>query len=102
MKHIIDAIHSAAADTAEYITHDLRQTARKSGWGKDVVNNTHVHYGEKGFVAKVGGEHRDAAFVHEYGDEDHPPTAVLRRYANKSPNAEAAFIKNLQKKLEEL
>lgn len=95
MKHIIDALHKAASETTEFITSDIRQHTAKHGWSPEASSSAHVEYADGEFVAKVTGKHSDAAFVHEFGDETHPPTAAIRKYS--SSKAENALLANAAK-----
>ena len=99
MKHIIDALHRAAAETTDFVTADARNHARKSGWDEKAVRTTRAEYSDGEFTLKASG---DAAFVHEYGDQDHSPTAALRKYSKSSPAVEAALAANLEKHLKGL
>ena len=99
MKHILDAAKKAAGDTAHFIQRDIRRSALEHGWDPEVVKNTHVKWENNKFEVHVAPEHADKAFVHEYGSEDAPPTAVLRKYSNQPQAAGNAFLKSMYRHL---
>lgn len=99
MKHIIDAIHRAAGDTVASATHELRTSAINDGWDRKAVKAVKVDYVDGEFVSKLSGKHRDAAFVHEFGDEENPPKATIRKASRKTPMTERAFLTNLESHL---
>lgn len=102
MKHIIEALHRAAEDSAQAITADVQAHTRKAGWDEKVTKSTLVSYKDGKFSADIAGKHSDAGFVHEFGDEDHPPTAALRKYKDPSEAVHRAFAGHLEKHLEGL
>ena len=102
MQHIIDAIHRAASDSAGAATRELRSSALKDGWSRDATRAVKAEYVDGEFVSKLTGKHRDAAFVQEFGDQDTPPKATIRKASRNTPDTEAAFIKNLNTHLKGL
>ena len=102
VKHIIEALHRAAADSAKAVTSDVQSHIRKAGWDEKVIKNTAVTYKDGQFSAKVSGKHSDAGFVHEFGDENHPPTAALRKYKDPSAEVHAALAGHLENHLKGL
>lgn len=99
MKRYVEAAHKAAHDTARYMTADIRHSALEHGWHPDVVSNTKVHYEEGKFNVKVHNGYGDDAFRHEFGDEENRPTAVVRKYANNTHQAQRAFLMSAWKHL---
>lgn len=96
MQHIIDALHRAAEDATHAATKELRSSAANDGWSKDATKAVKVSYSEGEFVAKLTGKHRDAAFVHEFGDQDTPPKATIRKASRNTPAAEKALLSSLE------
>ena len=96
MKRIQAGLKRAAHETAVYMTADLQNRAHEHGWDEDVASSIRVHYEDGKFKAKVSPEHSDRAFRHEYGDENNPPKATVRRYDNSS-SAEEVYLLNLHK-----
>ena len=90
----------AADDTAKFMTADLRSKALSSGWDPEVVQGMSVEYGDSGHVVRFTPEVQDRAFVHEYGDEKTPPTAVIRKYRNNSPEADKFYMRSLRRHVE--
>ena len=96
MEHIIDAIHRAAGDTVSSATHEIRSSALNDGWDHKAAKAIRVEYVDGEFVSKLSGKHRDAAFVQEFGDEENPPKATIRKAVRKTPMTEKAFLSNLE------
>jgi len=96
MKHIIAAVHHAAKSTESAVTSEAQSHVHAHGWSPEATNAVKAEYKDGEFSVAVKGKHRDAAFIHEFGDEEHPPTAALRKYSRNSPKAEQAFISNLE------
>jgi hypothetical protein len=99
VKHLTDSIHKAAGDAAHLMSAEIRASATEHGWHPDVVAGLNVHYDEGRFNVEFPDEHKDRAFVHEFGDEHNPPTAVLRKYAHQSAGAQKFFTQRLTKHL---
>lgn len=97
MKKLLEATQKAKQDTAAYMTADVRTRALNDGWDPAVVANLRVEHGTDGFQAKVNAEHGEAAFKHEFGDEDNRPSATVRKYANDSHASAQAFMSSLNK-----
>lgn len=96
MQHIIDAIHRAAGEATSAATHELRTSAARDGWSKDAAKAVKVDYADGQFVAKLTGKHRDTAFVHEFGDQNTPPKATIRKASRNTPVAESALLSSLE------
>lgn len=99
MKHFVEAIKRAAADTAAYMTFDVRQSARNHGWEPHEVSALRVRHEEGKFQVHLEGPHAEAAHVKEYGTETQRPTAVARKYGNNSGKAGEIFAQRLNKHL---
>ena len=97
MKSILNNIHKAAHDTAQFVEGQIREKALAHGWDKKVVENTHVRFQDNKFNVYVHDKYVGAALTHEYGDETSRPTAVIRKYDNNPTGAGANFIQNLGK-----
>lgn len=98
-KSIVEAGRKAAVTTATYMTADVRHSAMKQGWDIETASNTNIMY--DGTEVKV---HIDAGFESqamdlEYGTESSRPTAVLRKYGNRTQDAEKVFLSALSKGL---
>jgi hypothetical protein len=99
MKRVLHAIEKAAAETTHFMQRDLRASALKHGWDRKVVNDTQVKYAEGKFSVHVSEKHGDAAFVHEFGDDNRPPTGVIRKFNNHTGPTEKTFLTSLAKHL---
>lgn len=95
MKRILEVKDKAAADTARFMQREIRRSAKEHGWDPSVVKNTFVKYEDNAFKVHVTPEYADKAFVHEFGDENNQPTAVIRKYNNNSGKAEKALLKSI-------
>jgi hypothetical protein len=97
LRSILNNLHNAAHDTAQFIEGQIRQSALDHGWDKKVVENTHVRFHDKKFNVYVHDKYVGDALTHEYGDETARPTAVIRKYKNNPTGASAEFVKHLGK-----
>jgi hypothetical protein len=99
VKQFTEAIHKAAADAAVHMTANLRASALEHGWDSDVVSHIRVNYGEGKFSLDVHPEYKDRAFVHEYGNEQVRPTAVLRKFEHQVSGSSKIFNQRFSKHL---
>lgn len=95
MKHLIDSFPEAAARTARSMTYDLRKLASEHGWDQDVVNSMRILYSDSGFKVHVPKQYASRAHILEYGDETNAPTAVIRKFNNRSHLATDHFVNHL-------
>ena len=79
------------------MTSHLRSEAHASGWPKHIVNNMHVSYGKEGFQANVHESHEAEAKNLEYGTPSSQPTAAVRRFSNRTQEAETFLVGRLSK-----
>ena len=96
-----DALHRASHETTRLLSAHLRTEARRSGWSDDVVNSMHVTYGKDGFASHVSKKHFDKARDLEYGTPDTQPTAAVRRFNNRTAQAETFLLNRLYQHLED-
>lgn len=97
MKSLKDAAAKAALDTAQFVTNSVRSSAQEHGWDAEVTSNTNILFNGEKFNVEVHPDHYDQAMNLEYGTELIRPTAVLRKYDNKSEEAEDFFVEALYK-----
>ena len=102
MKHIHSAIEQAAKQTSRYMTGQLRKEAKASGWPRHIQANMGVVYEDNKFTAHVHERHADEAAALEYGTEHTRPTAAIRRFSNRTKEADQFFIHSLKKIVGEL
>lgn len=92
MKQFVHAANKALDLLPLQMTDDLRARALDRGWAPEVVNSMWVVREEGKFVAKVGAEHAEAAFKHEFGTQSSQPTNVIRGYDSSPDTAESFFL----------
>jgi hypothetical protein len=102
VKKLAEATHKAKADTARFMTMQLRQHALSYGWDAEVANNLSVVHENGNFHAKVHPDHTDRAFVHEYGNEHTRPTAAIRKFMSDPTNANNAFMVSVNRHWEKM
>ena len=102
MKQFIDAIHRAAESAAPHMTADLQHNLLEEGWDLETATHVRVHAHEGTFEARVPGSHAIPAFDHEYGTQDAPPKASLRRYGQAGSRAEKILMTSLAREMEGL
>lgn len=97
MRSILKAAEKAAHSTAEQITKNVRNQALASGWSPEVVSNVSIKHVNGSFKVEIHPDYADRAFVHEYGDETTPPTAVLRKHANNKAETTKVYNEMLKR-----
>jgi len=95
------ALNMASRETTRLLSAHLRTEARKSGWSEDVVSSMNVTYGKDGFTSNVSKKHFDKARDFEYGTPNTQPTAAVRRFNNRTAEAEHFFVNRLFKHIED-
>ena len=93
--HIHSAVKQASHDTSRFMSAHLRAEARNSGWPEHIARTMHVSYGDKGFTTHTHPDHRAAVLDLEYGTPGTQPTAAIRRFGNRTREAERFFTKRL-------
>ncbi|CAB4166924.1 hypothetical protein UFOVP964_23 [uncultured Caudovirales phage] len=92
----LDSFHSAlqkaSHETSRFMSSQLRNEAHASGWPSHIVSNMHVKYGEAGFEAHVHDSHKAEAKNLEYGTPSTQPSAAVRRYSNRTQEAEKFLL----------
>jgi hypothetical protein len=91
------ALHQASHETSHFMTAHIRAEAHASGWPSEVTRGLHVKYGENGYQAHVHDSHKEIAHNLEYGTPDTQPTAAVRRYANRTHEAETFLVGRMSK-----
>lgn len=97
---LTNALNQASHETTRLLSAHLRTEARKSGWSDDVVRSMHVTYDKDGFTSHVGARHYNKALNLEYGTPDTQPTAAVRRFNNRTAEAQHFFVNRLFKHIE--
>jgi len=100
-KKVNDALTKASHETTRFLSAHLRTEERKSGWSDDVVNSMHVSYSKDGFASHVSKKHFAKAQDLEYGTPDTQPTAAVRRFNNRTAEAQHFLVNRLFKHIED-
>lgn len=99
-KEFKSALRKASIDASRYMSVGLRKEARASGWPRPIVNSLRMNYSNAGgFTVAVHGSHESKAMDFEYGTPEMQPTAAIRRYLNRSQDAEAFLLSRAAKHL---
>ena len=96
MEKFLKVVDKAASASAEQMTGQVRNRAEDAGWDKEVIQSTNVVYDGGKFSAKIDGPASDRGFVHEFGDQNSPPSAILRQYGNDPKAAADTFLMYLE------
>lgn len=99
-----EAVHSALSkasqETSRFLSAHLRSEAHASGWPTHIVRSMTVAHDSDGFHTHVHDGHYEAAMDLEYGTPGTQPTAAVRRFANRTSDAEHFLINRMVKHLE--
>lgn len=98
---VTDALNKASQETTRLLSAHLRTEARRSGWSEDVVSSMHVTYGKDGFNSHVSKNHFAKAQDLEYGTPNTQPTAAVRRFNNRTAEAQHFLVNRMYKHLED-
>ena len=93
MNFLIKALNEAAQTSTKVMTSEVRRHAVKQGWEPEVANGISISVAGDNLSYDLGTEHKDRAFVHEFGDERKQPKATIRRYLNKLDDVKELFPK---------
>ena len=96
------ALHQATHETSRVMSRQLRAEAHASGWPSHVVRSMKVNYNEGNFEAHVHDAHKSEAHDLEYGTPGTQPSAAVRRYANRTHEAETFLVGRMSKILGEI
>lgn len=100
-KKLTDALNQASHETTRLLSAHLRTEVRKSGWSNDVVSSMNVTYGKDGFTSNVSKKYFDKARDLEYGTPSTQPTAAVRRFNNRTAEAEHFLVNRLYSHIED-
>ena len=102
IKAFKDALHHASNETAHYMTAHLRSEAHASGWPSHIIRNMHVSHEAGSFDVHVHDDHKNHAHELEYGTPDSRPTAAVRRFSNRTTEAEKFLVGRMSQMLGKL
>lgn len=99
IKAFKDALHHASNDTSRLMTAQIRSEAHASGWPSSVIRRMKVTHKDGSFDVHVHEKDYDKALDLEYGTPDTQPTAALRRFNNRTHDAEDFLLGRISKAL---
>ena len=83
-----EALNQASVDTTRLMSAHLRTETRASGWPEKIVRGMHVRYNQGKFSVHSHPDHTAEVLNLEYGTPDTQPTAAIRRFKNRTQEAE--------------
>lgn len=102
IKAFKDALEKASNDTAHYMTAHLRAETKASGWPDHITGGMRVSHNNGTFGVHYGDSHKDQVHDLEYGTPDRRPTAAIRRFSNRTREAEKFLVQRLFKGIGDL
>ena len=93
MNFLTKALNEAAQTSTKVMTSEVRRRAVQQGWEPEVANGISISVNGDHLGYDLGTDHKDRAFVHEFGDEGKQPKATVRRYLNKLDGMDELFPK---------
>jgi hypothetical protein len=82
------AVAKAGVDTARSLTMDLHASAIEHGWHPDIARHLSVNFDGKNLHVNYPDHVKSHIENLEYGTETQRPTAVIRKFKNKTENIE--------------
>jgi hypothetical protein len=102
IKAFKDALHKASNDTAHYMTAHLRAEASASGWPDHISRSMKVTHNNGSFDVHTHESLENHVHDLEYGTPDRRPTAAIRRFSNRTAEAESFLVKRVSRMLGDL
>lgn len=93
------AFVKAARQTAQFMTLELRNETRASGWNPDIVDAIKVSYSNNHFNINIPSKFKSLADNWEYGTPNRQPTGAIRRFSNRPEEAEKFLLKSVKTSL---
>lgn len=93
---------TAITKTAVELTSLLRTNLMSGGWGLEASLSTSIFYTGERFDYKFEGPNADEAMTLEFGSEDVRPTALVRKFLNKSQLIDRVYVSKLETELGDL
>ena len=100
--NFLSAIHQSSHEASQVMSSQLRSEARASGWPEHVVQNMHVKYNNGKFTNHVHDSHASEAADLEYGTTTQRPTAAIRRFSNRTHEAEKFLVGRVSQRVGKL
>lgn len=98
MKQFHHILNQASHDTTRLLSAHLRSQARASGWPEHIVRHMRVSYAGD-FKIGAHPEHMKEIENLEYGTPSTQPTAALRRFGNRTQEAEKFLMGRIAQQL---
>lgn len=95
LTHYETALHHASIDTSRLMSAHLRSETAASGWPHEVTRHMGIHYNGEEFKVHNHPGHTDDVHRLEYGYPGSQPTAAIRRFGNRTHEAETFLTKRL-------
>ena len=92
LSKIKTSLHKSSVETTRMMSAHLRAETRASGWPEHIVRGMHVSYSDGAFSVHSHPDHRDEILNLEYGTPNTQPTAAIRRYENRTAEAERFLL----------
>jgi len=92
MDELSQALKSTLHQLVLQMSEQVKHQALNDGWEPDVASALGVEHDGNKFSITVDDQYAARAFVHEFGDQDNPPKATLRKFGNQNGSAEATAV----------
>lgn len=99
LSQVKSSIHKASIETSRFMGAHLRIEARKSGWPEDVIRHLSVQHKDGSFNVHAHESHKNQVLNLEYGTPSTQPTAAIRRFNNRSRDAETFLARRTMRHL---
>jgi len=90
------AFLKAARQTAQFMTLELRNETRASGWNPDVTEAIKVSYSNNHLSINIPDKYKPLADNWEFGTPNRQPTGAIRRFSNRPEEAEKFLLKSVK------
>jgi len=92
LSKIRTSLNKSSLETTRMMSAHLRAETRASGWPEHIVRGMHVSYDDGAFSVRSHPDHRAEVLNLEYGTPGTQPTAAIRRYSNRTAEAEKFLL----------
>lgn len=89
------ALKAAGTETAQFMTSQVREDLLSEGLDSRMVKRVHFRFAGNKFELKMPDKVKKAVDTLEYGSSNTPPSAVLRKFANRTQEAEKLFTQRV-------
>lgn len=92
--HLSHALDQAGSRTAKKMTAALRRQAFEAGWPRAAGRRLRVEHNQGEFSIVFPEEAQELVHDYEFGTQDRPPTAVLRKFSSRFSHFGTFFHQN--------